>query len=115
MESSEWAVTHYLEALIPGVHLHRRFVAQEALDVVHDISGVVTRDVGAPTGTHALCSVHEHHRHDWQVVAGLDWDAVVVDIVEDLVIVRVKDGAGDGAQARVDVPGLEEEDNGGNA
>jgi hypothetical protein len=86
------------------VHLHRCFVAQEALDVVHDISHVVTRHVGAPTSAHAIGSVHENHRHDWHVVARLDRDAVIVEVVEDLVIVRMKDGAGDGAQARVDVP-----------
>jgi hypothetical protein len=30
---------------------------------------------------------------------GLDWDAVVVKVVEDFVIVLQEDGAGDGAQA----------------
>ncbi len=103
-ESSEWSVTRYLEALVPRVHLHRCFVAQEELDVIYDISRVVARHVGVPICAHALGSVYEDHRHDWQVVAGLDRDAVVVEVVGDLVIVRMKDGAGDGAQARVDVP-----------
>ena len=102
------AALSYLETSVPRTHLLWFFATQQTLDVVHHIPRIVARYFGAPSGTHALGPVHKYHRHNWYVVAGLDRNAVVVEIVQDLVVIRMEDGPRDGAQVSVNVPGVEQ-------
>ena len=90
------------------MHLHWFFAAQQTLDVVHHSSRIVARYIGAPSGSQAFSPVHKYHRDNWYVMAGLDRNAVVVEIVKDLVVIRVEDGPRDGAQVSVNVPGVEQ-------
>jgi hypothetical protein len=98
-----WGVT-YLECAIPGDHLLGGFVSEHALDVVDDVSRVVVGHERAPAGTDAFATIHQGERDDGHIELGFHRQAVVLEVVEELVVVGMEDRSSNLTEPRVEIP-----------
>lgn len=63
-------------------------------DVGNDVTGGEVGGVGGPSGSDSITAVDKDEGDDGHVESGLDGEAVVVEVGEEVIVVRVEDGAG---------------------
>ena len=93
-----------VEAAVPRRHRQRRVVVHHPPQVLHDLARVVVRHRRRPAGADPLGAVDEHHRQDRQVPLRLDLLAVVLEVLEEGVVVRVEDQPRERGELGEDVP-----------
>lgn len=79
-------------------HGENVLIGKHTPQVGNDFSWVVVGNVGRPTGSNPFGSVHQNHWNDRDIVLRLDRGAVVLQVIEELVVVGMKDGPCDGFQ-----------------
>mmetsp|Transcript_14752 Transcript_14752/g.46419 ORF Transcript_14752/g.46419 Transcript_14752/m.46419 type:complete len:905 (+) Transcript_14752:66-2780(+) len=95
-----------VEAVVPGHQLWQFLAPDDALQCVHQIQGLVGRRLAGPAGADAAEAVDQDPGDSRQEELRLH-DLTLLELCwKDGVILRAEDGASDGVELGVDVPGL---------
>ena len=78
------------EPAVSRDHIPKWLPAEETAEVVHNVPGVVRRDVGGPTCADTLSSVYEDQRNDWTVPFWFNFLPLLCLVVKERVVVSDK-------------------------
>src|SRR6056300_443657 len=94
------------ETFEPRSHLSKTMTFKCFLNVILDILWIEWRHITTETRTDTLCTVHENHGECWHVEVWLNGATIVIQIVENWIISRIKDLSGIFCELCKDIPRL---------